>query len=97
MANPENKNVVMISKDNGIFIIFNDYEDEASFASFLELLVDRLGAEVQQASQYPYSLVSELTVEGKKITAMWRSDIGCFIRVDLVLENLAKEIKKTFS
>ena len=86
------KKVSILEKSNGIFVVFNDFDRKEDFPLFLDFLKQKLGTEISEPTQYPYSLASEFLVDGEKAIAMFHDDLGCCARVDPGKQELANHI-----
>lgn len=79
--NPSYPKTVKLEKPNGIFVIFNDYEFEDDFSSFLDFLSKKLKVTLTKPTQYPYSLAVEIAQPEGEMTAMFHDDTGCCVRI----------------
>lgn len=84
--------VLQLVKPNGIFIVFVEYESEEVFSSFLEFIHQKLGADVTDVQQHPYSSSAKISFPFGAATAICQGEIGCAIRVDPSEDNIVKNI-----
>jgi hypothetical protein len=86
------KTILSIKKPNGIFMIFNNYDKEDDFPSFLSFLTSHLGVKMPNIEQHPYSLTADIQMPDGILTAMFHDDTGCCVRLASNDETLANQI-----
>lgn len=86
------KKVSILEKPNGVFVIFNDFDHHEDFSGFLDFLRQKLGINISEPTQYPYSVASEFLIDGENVIAMFHDDLGCCARVDPGNQQLANHI-----
>jgi hypothetical protein len=84
--------IIKLMKENGIFLIFKDYDDEGDFPRFLELLKKKLGAKIKEPKETIYSITAEMTINDIEVIGLFRDDLGCVLRLDVGENSCADEI-----
>lgn len=75
------KKTYTFDNQNGTFISFLDYEEEADFDAFLVFISGKLNVPIPETRQSPYSVIAEFGYCETLLTAAYGSDAGCYLRI----------------
>lgn len=84
--------IIKFQQENGIFLIFNDYENEDDFPEFLEMLKIKLGANVKNVEVIVYCIAAQIIINNVEIIGFFRDDLGCYLKLDVNEISFADEI-----
>lgn len=89
------KKTYTFGNDNGVFISFLDFEDEADLDAFIAFLGQQLDVSIPEPVQSPYSVFVEFAYGGTNLTASFVADAGCYLHIPLGSGVSAEEIVAT--